>query len=66
MGFDNRAHLLHCRLKIDAFGNPEAHLAGMWRRRINAEVTQGLAPDAAIRHDYLHLVVAHQLGPEQR
>jgi len=45
---------------------PEAHLAGMWRRRIDAEVAQRLAPDAAIRHDDLHLVVGHQLGPEQR
>ena len=38
----------------------------MWRRRIDAEVAQRPAPDAAIRHDDLHLVVGHQLGPEQR
>jgi hypothetical protein len=33
---------------------------------IDAEIAQGLAPEAAIRHDDLHLVVGHQLGPEQR
>jgi hypothetical protein len=32
----------------------------------SAKFAQGLAPDAAIRHDDLHLVVGHELGPEQR
>jgi hypothetical protein len=42
MGFDNRVHLFDCRLKLGPFGNSEAPLAGMCRRRI-AEITRGFA-----------------------
>jgi len=59
VGLHDRADLVDCRIKLDPFWNPEAHLAGVWRRRLNAEVTQGLPPYAAIWHDDLHFVVVH-------
>jgi hypothetical protein len=48
MGFDDGAGLFDRQLELGPLRRPEAHLAGMWRRRIDAEVAQELAPDAAI------------------
>ena len=64
MGFDDGAHFFDCRVELGLFLDPEAHFALMGSRRIDAEITQGLALDAAIRHDNLDLVIGHQLGLE--
>src|SRR5260370_24257105 len=38
MGFDDGAYLFDRRLELGPLRPPEAHLAGLWRRRIDSEV----------------------------
>ena len=66
MGFHDGAHVF--RLPARALCFPRSGSAPRWHvtHRIDAEIAQGLAPEAGIWHDDLHLVVGHQLGPEQR
>jgi hypothetical protein len=64
IGPDKTTHLFNCGIEIGVVCNLKTYLACMWRGRINAEITQGLTPDAAVWHDHLHFVVGDQLCPE--
>src|SRR5215475_1692757 len=62
--FDKRAYPFHCLIELGILCNGKPHLAGMRWGGINAEIAQRLAPDSTVWHDYLDLVVGHQLRPE--
>ena len=63
MGLDDGAELCDCRSETSSV--PSA-MGGAPRRPGEGLEAQRLAPDAAIRYDDPHIVVGHQLGPEQR
>jgi hypothetical protein len=64
IGLDKTTHLFNRRIEIGVVCNLKTYLPGMWRRGINAEISQGLAPDATVWHEQLHFVVGDQLRPE--
>ena len=57
IGPDKGAYLLNRGLELGARSNLETHLGCVRRRRINAEIAQGLTPHATVWHDHLHFVV---------
>jgi len=65
IGRDKGAYLLNRGLELGVRSNLETHLGCMGRRRINAEIAQGLTPHATVWHDHLHFVVGNQLCPEK-
>ena len=65
IGPDKSTYLLNRGLELGVRSNLETHLGCMGRRRINAEIAQGLTPHATVWHDHLHFVVGDQLCPEK-
>ena len=51
-------HLFNCRIELGV-GNLKTHFACMRRGGINTEIAQGLAPNATVWNDHLHVVVGN-------